>query len=1030
MLEKRQSKRVKQMTRNILFALMMITFGAAKAQISQQKIGDFDLSYNANRLPSRAPRPLNYYPEGRSFVCVNGENRYTRALYGGTDAFRIETSDRPVFATFEKGTVKNIALLLTYRGETIALDSTDFCESRYEGGRRDYLLRDNRWQNGELRLSVLALTKSKGAIWRVSASGFSESPFLTFVMRDAADQKPQRNGDIGKFQRPGAFEARNGGERLFERGERREERGERREERGERIHQEGEERRENSIERIPQQGREPNVQRSTFNVQRYNHQAKSELYFLLDDYNITSGDYSERFNLLEQERQTLANSVTFTTPDPYINTLGSALVMAADGAWDGETWLHGAVGWRSQLPGWRAGYLADFLGMPDRAASHFEAYAKSQVTDVPQTIKHPTQDPEHNLSRGIYKWGTPMYSNGYICRTPNNNHKFHHYDMNLNYIDELLWHFQFSADSLSLRRFWPLIKLHLDWEKRNWDPDNDHLFDAYCCIWASDALYYNAGAATHSSAYNYRAFNLAARIADLLGEDSEPYRKEADAILQAMNSRLWVEDEGHWAEYQDYMGLRRVHKNAALWSIYTPIDCESCSPEQAFRAMKWVDKNIPHITFPADTKGGETHYTLSTSSWQPYEWSINNVAMAEVMHTALAYFLAGRPEEGFRLTKNNVLDFMYMGSSPANFGQISYYDAVLGESYRDFSDVTGISARTLLQGLFGIQPNALYGECIIRPGMPQQWDSASVHTPYIDYEFRRQNGYDVYDITQHFAQPLQIVFRQNLGNGKYKEVKGTSETHQTIRIKTANPFDEERPCLSDAAETIAQNMADSVPLTEKLSSEGYKTVPLNDFFNAKVDDIFKNEYLSPRPPYTSLEIPKQGIGDWCSTKKTADIRCSEPIVYTSLWDNYPDSVTIPLKGRAEKLRLTMAGSTNHMQCYIANGIIRVTYRDGSSDSLLLINPDNWCPIEQDFYDDGFAFRLKKPRPLRQQFTSGIVSRRLSDALGIEGAVRIIPGGASTILEMPLNKRKKLQKITIRTLSNDVVIGLMKLEIAQ
>ena len=55
---------------------------------------------------------------------------------------------------------------------------------------------------------------------------------------------------------------------------------------------------------------------------------------------------------------------------------------------------------------------------------------------------------------------------------------------------------------------WPLLTLHLAWEKRNFVPDNDGLYDAYACIWASDALYYNSGAVTHSSAYNYRGNKL------------------------------------------------------------------------------------------------------------------------------------------------------------------------------------------------------------------------------------------------------------------------------------------------------------------------------------------------------------------------------------------------------------------------------------------------------------------------------------------------------------------------------------------
>ena len=105
--------------------------------------------------------------------------------------------------------------------------------------------------------------------------------------------------------------------------------------------------------------------------------------------------------------------------------------------------------------------------------------------------------------------------------------------MNLCYIDELLWHFNWTGDLEYARRMWPLLTLHLAWEKRNFDPDNDGLYDAYACIWASDALYYNSGAVTHSSAYNYRGNKLAALIAEKIGEDPTPYREEADKILKA-----------------------------------------------------------------------------------------------------------------------------------------------------------------------------------------------------------------------------------------------------------------------------------------------------------------------------------------------------------------------------------------------------------------------------------------------------------------------------------------------------------------
>ena len=43
-----------------------------------------------------------YRPDGRAFVCVNGKNRFTRALYGSPTEWRVETSDRPVFAVYKK----------------------------------------------------------------------------------------------------------------------------------------------------------------------------------------------------------------------------------------------------------------------------------------------------------------------------------------------------------------------------------------------------------------------------------------------------------------------------------------------------------------------------------------------------------------------------------------------------------------------------------------------------------------------------------------------------------------------------------------------------------------------------------------------------------------------------------------------------------------------------------------------------------------------------------------------------------------
>ena len=940
-----------------------------------------------------------YRPSGRAFVCSNGQNRYTRALYGSHTEWRVETSDRPVFAIYKKRDCRNVRL----RVNGVALDSTMQCDASYESGMRSYVVRHKSWGSGAVvRVKVVAGMVAERAEWRLQAIGFGKAPRLDVVVSGIKSPKLHRNGDLG-VDAADAFEA------------------------------DGKKPVQLLKTTIGEDGCYVGADGQTLKVLAVD---KGEQLFLED----------------ETAMKQLAGRIEFNTPDPYINTLGGALVVAADGDWDGETWLHGCIGWRMPLAGWRAGYLGDVLGWPDRAVKHFNAYAASQVTTVAANLPHPTQDSALNMARAEKRWHTQMYSDGYICRNPHRNDQMHHYDMNLNYIDELLWHFQYDADKSYLRKMWPVLKRHLAWEKRNFDPDGDHLYDGYCCIWASDALYYSGGAVTHSSAYNYRGNRLAARIAQLIGEDGTPYQREADAILQAMNSRLWLDDKGHWAEYQDLMGLKRVHESAAVWSIYTPIDCGACTQQQAYRATRYIDREIPHIAV-----GNSGLNTIATTNWLPYSWSINNVAAAEVMHTALAYFVAGRQEEGFRLMKANIMDQMYGGKSPANFGQISQYDAARGECYRDFGDCIGISARTLLQGLFGIQPRALYGDCVVQPGFPESWDSASVHTPYMDYSFRRNGNELVYDITQRFRQPLRIVLRLNMGMGQFMEVKGTAEKHQVLRVKAPVRLPDVE--MYDAYEQPSQSVG--YGLDEPMPGVKYRVQNIDRLFNANVTDIFRNQYRSPRPPYTTLQIPLQGVGDWCHPKylpvvddsvfrsltvKDEFIVAGVPfrtpavgqnIVYTSLWDNYTDSVSIPISASAQRAWLLMTGTTNHMQCRITNGLVVARYKDGTADTLRLVNPDNWCPIERDYFVDGKAFCAAQPRPYRVAFSSGTVSRNLGASLhisyssaqgaeiGTKGADGgEIPGGAATMLSMPLDRQKKVESLILRTLSNDVVIGLM------
>lgn len=1010
-------------------------------------------SYNDHKRG--AARTLQYRPDGEDFVSVNGKNRYTRALYGSHTAFRLETSDRPIFAVYEKRNSKNIHFHLVLADSSVTpLEETAWCESRYTPGRRSYRLKHPSWgADAELQISALALPDEDAAIWKITPVNMPVGAVLRPMLSEIRLNRLSRNGDMGADP-PGCFDA-------------------------------------------PEQPQ----QLQSLGISLFDRQ---DVYVLVRDYSLVVPSQEEGislYNKSEQARANLASRIRITTPDPYFNTLGGALAVAADGIWDGEVWLHGAIGWRMPLSGWRAAYTGDALGWHDRARTHFNAYAASQVTEVPNTIPHPAQDSALALARSEKKWGTPQYSNGYICRNPRRNDQMHHYDMNLCYIDELLWHFNWTGDLEYARRMWPVLTRHLAWEKRNYDPDNDGLYDAYACIWASDALYYNSGAVTHSSAYNYRSNRLAAMIAEKIGEDPAPYREEADRILKALNARLWMPERGHWAEFQDFMGHKRLHTSPGVWTIYHALDSDIADPFQAYLATSYVDREIPHIPVRGDGLKDEGYATISTTNWLPYSWSINNVAFAEVMHTALAYFQAGRADAGFHLLKSSVLDGMYLGESPGNFGQISFYDAARGECYRDFGDPIGVASRVLIQGLYGILPDAMNGRLLVKPGLPSSWPFASLHTPDIDFDFKHTNeAVTSYTIIHRLSavRTLELQFPAQRSEVAELTVNGkpvtwtlveNSITRPVLSVITPASSDEKveiniewggevlgSPTKSQIEATPAEAPVRFVPMQQgdmkwwapvdnpmaadkgnstqfsafaKVNSSKCEPVVMDEQFNSAVTDIFRNEYLSPRSPYTTLQIPKQGIGEWCHPLHTVDIDDSglrssvqkgvlntklgvpfrtpaegQNIAFTSLWDNYPDSLTVSLKGKASRAYLLMAGSTNHMQCHIDNGLIRVYYKDGTCDKMALRNPDNWAPIEHIFFEDGMAFNRHAPALYRLRLKTGEVSNNFGEELGFPGASRELDGGAAILLEMPLNPDKKLSHLVLETLSNDVVIGLM------
>jgi Domain of unknown function (DUF4450) len=1221
-----------------LLALIAFTLPLPAAERARAAIPPEWIQVLAPNLESNIARPLRYWPDATDFVVTNGAEFFNRPLYCANTAFRVDGGDKPEFSLYVPGRGGNLRFGIRMPGGIKWLNDAQQIVARYRPGSLVYEIHDPLMMDyRELRLTVLPLATNRGIIVRAEMnSAWLATSELIWAFGGANGMRGSRNGDIGCEREPIS--------QFFQ------------------LHPDQCRSNEFSVSsnRFTLQSRTVTISGiASAGAEHFIADANDwadaakllastnaapdlplvvgripldhnvPVYLVLQPSDETSmaldaTNLPKIFSAAENRRLAVAQKVVVETPDPFINAAAAAINVAGDGIWDQAQgfYMHGAVAWRSKYLGWRGPYTGDALGWHERARRHLEYWGGRQNTNaIPKQM--PQGDADVNLARNE----AALHSNGDMSNS--------HYDMNLVYIDALFRHLLWTGDEDFARQQWPVIERHLAWERRlfrrEFGADKLPLYEAYAAIWASDDLQYHGGGAAHSTAYNYYHNRMAARIAKWIGRDPMPYEYEADLIAKGMRQHLWMSDRGVFAEYKDYLGLQLVHPNAALWTFYHTVDSDVPTPMEAWQMTRFVDTQIAHIpiNLPSSPEiKNEEYYTLPTTSWMPYLWSINNVVMAENAHTSLGYWQANRPDAAFTLFKGCLLNSMFMGLCPGNVGMTTSFDMARREAQRDFGDSIGTCSRTMIEGLFGVHPDLLASEVLVRPGFPAEWDRAKIHHPDFDFTFQRSGLTEVYQFNLMFLKQIKVrlqasalrsrirrvtvngtptdwrmlsdsvgtprieitggatsktevkieyegddlavvkapevaavgnEFRAEFGGATVREIadperaftrstfasnelRGVvfslvghrtvfawieqgdlswwqpvsfearppyeiipeptqSETNLRFRVRnnTEEAVDQEvdvragthpmrtrlqvrafgeSPVIEWTGKgpldllpganavtmmvgqhgmlTLIENWKISAAATQNQKGFEFDSVNLEPLFNDKVTQIFRNAYVSPRSPFCSLAQPKQGIGGWCDPNMTANIDDSglrraaadnggrivvqgipfrtpgvpdaKNIVFTSQWDNYPHEISAPLSGKAAQLYLLMAGSSNPMQSQFINGVVIVTYSDGSTDSLPLENPRNWWPIERDYFIDDFAFRRTEPIPPRVDLKTGTV--RLLDVNAFKGQGREISGGSATVLDLPLNPDKQLKSLTVRTLANEVVVGLMSATLAR
>ncbi|MCX6623642.1 MAG: hypothetical protein NTY38_21760 [Acidobacteria bacterium] len=755
--------------------------------------------------------------------------------------------------------------------------------------------------------------------------------------------------------------------------------------------------------------------------------------------------------------------VQATTPDPRLDAALASVCHPIDAAFERSParFLHGCMAFSIPFLGWRVLSGATALGWHQRVTATALYYAPLQVKDA---AGHTEAHADPRRLSCIEGADSRFWGRGRLAPA------LHHmYDTQTQFFDQLIREWRWTADPELERILRPALELHLEWARDCFDPDGDGLYESYINTLPTDSVWYNGGGSVEESAYIYYA-HLAARDMARRAED-EPaahrHQQQADKIRRALDEILWLDDRGHYGLYREQGGHRRVHTDAWVYSQFLPIDAGMATPEQAIKALHYTEWALERIRLPF---GGEI---CQPSNWVPWKWSVRDVFGGDVCALALAYFQTGLADQGWQLLLGAMLESAYASGVPGGFRHIG--------AGTDFSDNTHMFARTVVEGLFGYQPDYPAGVVRIHPAFPTDWEHASIRTPDFSLQYQRRQEADRYHVT--LTRPARLDFRLPVSARDVPRVTLNGRPAQWtaepgfgctwIRISTAEVAEADlvitiegrlphtTPVHVDSLQGAAGHHLVLKPVTvgrlpqhhifkvrtaapepqlstprEAPAGARWKCLPLEPVFNGDVRTIFGQRYVSPRPATCSVRLGDDGYSAWTfpfwkevppaidlahlPRLRDAQGRILTPqrvpfaglspernIAFTSLWDNWPGTVTVPVQLRAEWAWLLVCGTTFPMQTRIANAEFRFRYADGQVEKLELMPPLNFwslCPWGGGDYDPKLDAFCLPPLPPPQ--------------------VQLGNNCRAMVLPWKLRPDVPLADITLETLSQDVVIGLM------
>lgn len=367
------------------------------------------------------------------------------------------------------------------------------------------------------------------------------------------------------------------------------------------------------------------------------------------------------------------------------------------------------------------------------------------------------------------------------------------YDMQSQMFDQQIHMWRWTGNQTHEALLRPALSLHVDWAEDCFDDDGNGLYRSYINTWPTDSVWFNGGETVEETSYQVRAYRALRDMAILAGDAqaAATYGRRVETI-EGNFSTLWIPSRGHPASWREEIGHRRLRPDAWLYSVFLPIEAELLTLEQAAQALHYTEWGLERVQTNCSQQGRSSGCgeRVWTSNWVPSIWSVRQMVSPQscrhasipvcrqslprsaclhwlpCLHEtpcsrvtlaqwpgdnyalALAYFLAGLPDDAWNVMQGTLVHDMLQTAVPGVIGAHN--------GGTDFNDCVHPFARLPLEGVFGYKPNYPQGQVHISPQIPSHLRNVSIAAPDVSISVVQMDSLMQYDVSLK-RQPANLT---------------------------------------------------------------------------------------------------------------------------------------------------------------------------------------------------------------------------------------------------------------------------------